>query len=300
MLLNSLSNTALSNTCSCAPRIATFGLIGQLNNHLRQLENVMFWARHASYKIMLHPELLRELNEFELPLSACPWCLVGYNATQPHCVIPQRESFHIKTLVNFTVSEQELREHRIQLYRALFALPKPRLLQGIGCALTGLRMHVSSWACKHPVSIAFERAAIQYAALHLRGLDGSCEKRLKHHNISTEACNMDPVWVQQQLSSMHGPCTTMPLYIATDWQRPHRVRLLVNSSTRIHVMDIDKRHMQQRKNTKTWSDILMLAMAQCTILNPGSSFSTTVDALKVAFFYALRGSSSPTATLSML
>ena len=272
---------------ACSNRYVTFRLSGQLNNHLRQLENVVEWAQRHCVSVMLPARLSAELvDDFDLSELTIPQCIIKFNGSLNPCAITATVAWKRSLLLNSTASDAGLLNSTLPLYRALFSVPKTTLVRAVGCAMQriGKTAQNTSLLCTQPMAISFQRQRLQYAALHLRGMDGNCQARLRARNITTEYCRMDPVWVQQQFALQRSPCAALPLYIATDWQAPHAVNLLLKSKTmNASVMHRDKRHIQLRKSTKVWVDIFMLAMSSCTLLNPASSFTQTVSLLKLAF-----------------
>ena len=79
----------------------------------------------------------------------------------------------------------------------------------------------------------------------------------------------------------------MPLYVATDWQRPERVHALLRTpSLKASVMRTPAREWEATSDealTILWADVVLLAMARCRVINPVSTFARTIELLRTVW-----------------
>ena len=288
--------------------LVTFTSFGRLNNNLYQLRNMLWWSQSTSHTLILPSFLQTRLQVFEWRLLQCQFCVrpaATWTKRKGILTVPGEDAFfnHRPFLENTTHAGVDIDEVTRRLFRSL--VPQAPLIQSVGCAMASLvarRIQVTRH-CKDPMPVAFGGTRLHYSAVHVRTYEGTCEARLLHlktqrpelSDISLEMCSMPPQYVRSELARYGSTCNGAPIFIASDWQRPEITEALLselNASARpsdpsqYHGPDA-RRAVRTRDDTdtilSTWTDIILLAMARCTIVSPLTSFSFTVNELRRAW-----------------
>ena len=116
----------------------------------------------------------------------------------------------------------------------------------------------------------------------VRGAKGECERRIAAFNRSTEFCSMPPDFVRQQMRRAPSCHRRQRLFVAT--KKSEDAALLVramNASVTAGTPSALSR--KARESLALWTDLCMLALSSCVLLNPASTFTHTVGYLKLAW-----------------
>lgn len=291
--------------CSTLPTV-TFKSYGRFSNHLIQLANVLFWAE-ANRRTLVVPTFLESLDAFSLDAFECAYCMrfatvknqpadLVINGSKAYYMYHNRRGL-LPRLVDFT----EKHAFTVRLYASLFSSPREELLRSIGCALDGVHRHAGGRAACGARALKRARkgwfqaapAALgDFAAVHVRkmqsafdivrGAKGECERRIEEFNRSAEFCRMPPDFVRRQMRRAPTCHRTQRLYVAT--KKPEDAAPLMHAmNATVGAGGSSSLSRKARESLALWTDLCMLALSSCVLLNPVSTFTHTVGYLKLAW-----------------
>ena len=237
------ARAAISYMVSCNGHALSFSPAGRTNNNLVQMATMMVLSKLTGSPVCIPSVLKPFVDHFDLAESRRSFCI----------------SNHCPSTTNITAEVSFHRRHPL-----LHAVNRSVFDDALALLL------------KHPKGDLRKELApfcTVTAAVHVRNLEGSCERRLHYNRSLTPICNLTPTFVRDSLSH----CSLKEVYVASDHQLPLVEQRLVSH---FHASRYDR----ASSTRALLVDLMVLAIAaardRCALLNPVSTFSRNALALR--------------------
>lgn len=258
--------------------LITFTQWGRVNNNMIELVKMIHYASLINATLVVPAFMHETLAHFDTTLlfETPAYCIKNSSSIPPR-VIEGSTAYFLKHSPDASSTKA--------LFQAL--VPRKPLRHAIRCAISALAMgkERASATCDgnektYGSSIRFRAVQVRH---HINYKTNTSECGIRASS-DTRWCNMKASFVHQHDTMRTPRCASLPMFMATDreidethLQRTLNATVLESYSTHILTPTNDA---VGKGTLSIWTDIMMLALAECVMLNPTSTFSFTVDALR--------------------